>query len=736
METKAAFFERIRNGLKQAAYNARVERWFEPVAIASDRERAPRSGPTGRTRSLLDRIYGQIGVFLARVIDQANTALHGHLPAALVLFLGVGISGAGFITTRNYYEDSARQEFERPAAQHTTVVSQAIDRYLEVVSSMGAFMSAAKNIDRWEFFALSEKSLPRFPGLHALKWVPRVSFEQRKAYEKKAEADGLYGFRINERDALGNRLPAGKREEYFPIYFVEPFEGNQAVLGFDLGAHPEGRKMLRLARDSGQMIATRQVEIAAGTASQTAFLTVLPIYGEAEPETVADRRTALKGFVLGVVGIGNMIEATLRDLASPDALDIYIYDVAAEGEDRLIYYHPSALRRKRPSPMPEAQVLSGLHRITDYDVAGRQWTIVIKPVPGYFGDAFNAMPWGVTALGLLLTLLLLQYLISSTNRTRIVERSVAERTAELVQANEALEREFTERARAEQERVGLERELAQIQKMESLGVLAGGIAHEINTPVQYVGENLAFLSESFNELGQTLARFQTVVDAAGAGGLLEHEVTQAKLASEEVDVDYLRREIPASIVQSLEGVERISEIVRAIREFSHPDAKEKTAVDINHTIATTLTVARNQLKHVAEVVTNFDPTLPQVPIFAGELNQVFLNLFVNAAHAIEEAAKGGLGKITVSTRAVDDEVEIRIADTGTGIPDELREKIFDPFFTTKEPGKGTGQGLAISHSIIQKKHGGSIAVESKVGEGTTFVIRLPITESGSSQAAA
>ena len=194
--------------------------------------------------------------------------------------------------------------------------------------------------------------------------------------------------------------------------------------------------------------------------------------------------------------------------------------------------------------------------------------------------------------------------------------------------------------------------------------------------------------------------------------------------------------MPASIDQSLEGIGRISEIVRAIREFSHPDAREKTAIDINHAITTTLTVAKNQIKYVADVETDFDTSLPPVSCHPGELNQVILNLLVNAAHAIEGAASESKGRITVSTRRVADRVEIRIADSGTGIPEAIRKKIFDPFFTTKEPGKGTGQGLAICHTIITKKHGGTITVDSEPGEGATFVVCLPLDGSGTSCATA
>ena len=702
----------------------------------------------GRIPGVWRRAHGGLPVGFGKGLDaawslvaaaygRANSFLRGHLPTALVLMLGVLISGTGFLLTSNFYQNRSQQAFDRPAAHYTAIFSQAIDRYLEVINSVGTFMAASNEVDRWEFFALVGKSLPRFPGIRALVWIPRVPAEKRGDYEKQGEKDGLYGFGFTEKDTLGNIVPARERDEYYPVYYVEPFEGNQTILGFDLASSRDGRRILDRARDTGQMIAAQQVALVQADDDQAAFLTVLPIYdSRTEPATIADRRKALVGFVLGVFRFSDMIEVALRNFASADALEVYLYDAAASPEERLIFFRPSPLRRDSATPLPEDQVYAGPYSSTAYDVAGREWSIVVKPAPGYFVNDANLVSWSVVAVGLLLTALLLQYLLSSASRTRVIEQSVAQRTAELLESNKALEAEIQERKRAERDRVALERELAQIQKMESLGTLAGGIAHEINSPVQYVGENLGFLRESLAGLSRVLRKYGILAEAAQTAGVLNDEVAEVAAATEAADLDFLRQEMPASIDQSLEGIERISEIVRAIREFSHPDAKEKIAIDINHAIATTLTVAQNQIKYVADVETDLDPSLPPVSCLPGELNQVILNLLVNAAHAIEETASDRKGRITLTTRNLGDRVEIRIGDTGTGIPEAIRKKIFDPFFTTKEPGKGTGQGLAISHTIITKKHGGTINVESEPGKGATFIIRLPLEVPDSSPATA
>ena len=257
----------------------------------------------------------------------------------------------------------------------------------------------------------------------------------------------------------------------------------------------------------------------------------------------------------------------------------------------------------------------------------------------------------------------------------------------------------------------LESKLRNAQKLEAVGQLAAGIAHEINTPAQYVGDNLQFLKDSFRDL---LAMTNPSTDGTAP----------------DEDAAFLVSEIPRAIDQSLEGVGRITKIVRAMKEFSHR-SDDKAPTDINRAIETTVTVARNEWKYVAEVVTDFDPELPQVECLRGELNQVVLNMIVNAAHAIADVvgdASNGKGTITIATRHADGWAEIRISDTGTGIPESIRDRIFDPFFTTKEVGKGSGQGLAIAHSVVVQKHGGTISLESAPGTGATFVIRVPVTD--------
>ncbi len=273
----------------------------------------------------------------------------------------------------------------------------------------------------------------------------------------------------------------------------------------------------------------------------------------------------------------------------------------------------------------------------------------------------------------------------------------------------------------------LEGELAQAQKLESVGRLASGVAHEINTPVQFVGDSVQFVRDAFGDLSRLMAQYALLGQRAAEHPHLAATVAEVRAAEEAADLEYVMEQVPRALERSLDGLGRVSTLVRSMKEFAHPDQRDKTPADLNHALSTTLTMARNEYKYVAEVDTRFGD-LPQVHCHVGELNQVFLNIIVNAAHAIGDLVKGTpeKGRITVETRAEGDEAVIAISDTGGGIPPEIRQRIFEPFFTTKEVGKGTGQGLAIAHNVVVAKHGGTLSVDSRVGEGSTFTIRLPI----------
>jgi PAS domain S-box-containing protein len=274
-----------------------------------------------------------------------------------------------------------------------------------------------------------------------------------------------------------------------------------------------------------------------------------------------------------------------------------------------------------------------------------------------------------------------------------------------------------------------ESQILQAQKLEAIGQLAAGIAHEINTPTNYVSNNILFLQDIFQDILALLKKCNEVCNQASNNAHPDAQLETMKKVTNEYDLDYMMEEVPNAIAETLDGLEHISQIVRSMKEFAHPSAESLSSINLNDAIQNTVTVAKNEWKYVAELVMDLDPELPRLSCLAGQINQVLLNMIVNAAQAIarkKEKKPDHVGKISIKTRRLKDRLEIIIRDNGEGIAEKLQKRVFEPFFTTKEPGKGTGQGLAISHSIIVEKHKGSISLESTEGEGAQFIITLPL----------
>ncbi len=282
------------------------------------------------------------------------------------------------------------------------------------------------------------------------------------------------------------------------------------------------------------------------------------------------------------------------------------------------------------------------------------------------------------------------------------------------------------RQQAEERRSYLERELNQMHKMEAVGQLAGGIAHEINTPIQYVGDNLRFLQDSWADISTLLKAYRELLDQAQTVEELKPQVDSVQETAEEVDLEFLQEEMPTALTQSITGAEQVAHIVKAMKEFAHPGQKQMATADLNQIVTSTATVSRNEWKYAAEMEFDLATDLPQVMCMAPEVSQVVLNLIVNAAHAIQGSGKDEKGIIRISTGRNERHAEIRVSDNGIGIPKEVQASVFNPFFTTKDVGKGTGQGLAICQDVVVSKHHGEIFFETEEGVGTTFVVRLPL----------
>ena len=304
-----------------------------------------------------------------------------------------------------------------------------------------------------------------------------------------------------------------------------------------------------------------------------------------------------------------------------------------------------------------------------------------------------------------------------SDRQRVeIERS----HRELAEAHEKLKRESEVRERVEQD-------LRQAQKLEAVGRLAAGVAHEINTPVQFVGDSIQFLRDATNDLMGVVERLRAVEEAVMSGAPALEAAIAARAAEEAADLPYVVENVPKAFDRAAEGLSRVSTIVRSMKEFAHPDRREMGPVDLNRAIEATLVIARNEYKYVADLETDFEE-LPPVVCHIGDLNQAFLNMIVNAAHAIGDVVEGTneRGRLVIKTWRDGNDALIAIRDTGAGIPDAIQDRVFDPFFTTKPVGRGTGQGLAIARSVIVEKHRGQLSFSTEAGNGTTFLIRLPI----------
>ena len=300
------------------------------------------------------------------------------------------------------------------------------------------------------------------------------------------------------------------------------------------------------------------------------------------------------------------------------------------------------------------------------------------------------------------------------------ERSLELMSGELLDRNEQLQRDLLEIQR-------LELELRQADKLRAVGQLAAGVAHEINTPIQFVGDSLDFVQQSFHALRRLLDSGRNLLECAAQDEKASAAAGRLLGVCEEIDADYLLGEVPLALERALEGVGRSAHIGGALKDFGRPDVRVRTFSDLKRGLKNTLTVAHSEIRPIADVVLLLGE-IPQVPCFAGDLNQVFLNLLINAAHAIEQRFRGsdGRGTITLKTWADETSAFVEIADNGSGIASVDQARIFEPFFTTKPVGKGTGQGLAIARSIVTDKHAGKLSFESELGRGTRFLVQLPL----------
>jgi signal transduction histidine kinase len=611
------------------------------------------------------------------------------MAAVMALILGSTLSIGAFFTVQSLYRTEAQKRFEGSAAQLTGAVSQSLERYLDVVNAVGSFFAATKNVDRWQFFEFARDTLPRFPGVTALTWVPWVPASEREAFEQRARDDGLFGFQFKEPGTIGRAVAAQARQVHLPVYYVEPFEGNADQLGIDLASRAQELDFLLTVRDSGRVAISRPD--AAFGPTIPGFVEVLPVYRTTNiPPTLAERRKELLGFARASIALPDLIAAALPGPSAAAGLDVYIYDENAESDDRLLAYYPASRRSRAPLPLAEDEVRDGLYTITHRSIAGEDWAIVAKPADSYLPSNLQLVAWGVFAFGFLVTLWLAQYLTSSHIRTRLIERAVTKRTAELRAANKALQSEIRERESVEYKlREAKKRaEIASRAKSDFLAMMS----HELRTPLNAViGFSEILRGEALGPLGNDQYR--------------EY-------------VEYIRG-------SGTELLTRINDILELTKIDGDDFSLLVEPVDIDKIIGAVEPIIREKsgaagLKLTVELARD----LPQLKADPRALKQILLNLLLNAV----KFTRAG-GRVSLDVRQDrHGRMTMRVADNGVGIDPEHLSQVLQPFnqadSSLGRKYEGSGLGLALAHKLV-KLHGAELYIDSEVGAGTTVTIIFP-----------
>ena len=374
-----------------------------------------------------------------------------HFPPVVTVVVGIGLSAVTFLLLHHREYLNTDLTFQQEAAERYASLKREIEFDLQAVEAVTAFYQASTQVDHQAFRSFVEPLLDRHPSIQALEWVPRVSLAEREAYERRARKEGFPGFRLTEKAPNGRMVEARGRIEYFPVYFVEPYKGNEAALGFDLASSPTREASLSLARDTGATTATPWITLVQETSNRPGFIVFAPVYHRASLDSIESRRKNLVGFALGVFRIPEIIELSLAHLTQKP-INITLYDQSTPQNDRLLWSHSPDMNTTTPSPAGhnDDSYRNHIKYARSIDVAGRVWTVVLTPTRAYLSDKGSWHSWAALVVGLAITALLARYLFVTIGRARYVEQLVEERTRDLAKANADLHTEITEREKAEE----------------------------------------------------------------------------------------------------------------------------------------------------------------------------------------------------------------------------------------------------------------------------------------------
>ena len=617
----------------------------------------------------------------------------------LVGLVGLGATIALFLFLRSSEQQAAESQFRQDATERILTVRSNIGASMQPVSFLASFYTASPEVSRSQFRTFTAESIEDEPNgaertaggvIQALEWIPRITLEERLAHEASAAADGFVGYEIRERSVDGDLVRAADREEYYPVSFVEPLEGNEAALGFDLASNPSRLAALERARDSGELTLTERIKLVQETGEQAGFLAFIPIYGGvAPPATVAERRARLEGFVLGVYRVGNIVTAALADLNAVD-IDVYLLDESAALERRLLYPGTFGSIEEADAGLRAAvfnQEPEGFSESSNLTLGGREWRLLVVPGAGYIDAQLTPFPLGVLAAGIVFSGLVTAYLVVLSGRRIQIEKMVTEKTAELTRTNDNLAHEVSERVRWEEAVQQRAEELA--RSNAELEAFTYSVSHDLKEPLRSLEAFSQFLAEDYADQ----------LDEQGKeyiGRLGKASVHMKTLIEDLLELSRVSREIKAATEVDTEAAVRVT--------------IERLEAAIKETPGATITVAEG---------------LSDVFADRTRIEQVFSNLISNAV----KFSNGGPATITIGQRDLkNDYATFFVQDNGIGIDPQYHERVFGIFqrLNRREEYAGTGAGLSIVKRVVES-YGGSVWIESDLGAGAKFLFTLPVS---------
>ena len=601
---------------------------------------------------------------------------------ALVAVLGISLSVVGYVAVRDTTIAELRGEFEESATRQLGQLQDAVNINTILLRSIEGLYASSQFVSRQEFeIFVRNQPLKKF-GESLVAWVPRVPAAQRESLVEQAREDGIEDFRIWSYASNAQPLPKGNADLY-PLYYLQPDEGNTPLLGFDLGVDPDASAALARARDKGEAVATGRIQLLPGHADSGAILMVYPRYKSPfPPETNKQRRKELLGFAVGMFRIADFFEAGFGAAVSSDR-DAFVYDLSADPGSELLFARYAQGGVSVATTVPMESLLDEYHWSGTVHVGGRTWLAVFRPEPGYFPAWGTWRSWLVAVIGLMVTALFTAYEWRRATHTRRIEAMAVD----LARSYDQLERETEERTRAEEQ-------LRQSQKLEVIGKLTGGVAHDFNNLLTIILGNLETAIERLGESSEVAGQIRTAMNASVRGAAL----TQRLLA-------YARRQV-----------------------------LEPEVLDLNTVVSAMTELVRRSLGSAIEIRTSFAKGLWPAIADRNQVENALLNLVINSRDAMPSG-----GTLTLETQnatldaesvgnpseaAPGDYVVLSVSDTGLGMAREIQERAIEPFFTTKEQGKGTGLGLSSIYGFARQS-GGLLRIYSEEGLGTTVRLYLP-----------